>query len=79
MAVKAIFYIQSVTKQANGYGVIKAQPAAKGPYAKWSVYTPTGSFEITSANPDATAWFEARLGKDVAFTIDDPTENDLLP
>lgn len=75
MAVKCMFFVQEVTETANGSGRIKAMPVAKGPYAEWSQYTPTGSFEITSLNPDATEWFRERIGKDVAITIEDPTDD----
>ena len=67
-----MFYIQEVTKTANGSGRIKAMPVAKGPYAEWSQYTPSGSFEITSLNPAATEWFTERIGKDVEILISDP-------
>lgn len=79
MAVKCMFYVAEVTEQANGAGRVKMNAVAKGPYAKWSQWTPSGQFEITSLNPDATQWFREHLGKDVAITIDDPTEADLRP
>lgn len=74
MAVKCMFYISEVAKTANGTGRIRANPVAKGPYAEWSQYTPSGSFEITSLNEAATQWFVERLGQDVAITIEDPTD-----
>jgi hypothetical protein len=74
VSVKCVFYVAEVAKQANGVGRIKATPVAKGPYADYSKWTPSGSFEITSLNEQATAWFEARLGKDIEILIGDPTE-----
>lgn len=79
MAVRCMFYVQEVTDTASGVGRVKMNAVAKGPYAKWSQYTPSGLFEITSLNPDATAWFRDRIGKDVAIMIEDPTEADLKP
>lgn len=72
MAVKCMFYVGSVEKKANGVGIVTATPVAKGPYAEWSQWTPSGTLQITSLNPDATDWFEKRLGKDVSLLIDDP-------
>lgn len=71
MAVKCMFYVAAVTRQANGVGIVKATPVAKGPYAEWSQWTPSGLFEITSLNPAATEWFESMLGKDVSIVIDE--------
>src|ERR1700751_5889934 len=76
MSVKAVFYVAAVTKQANGAGIVKAQPLAKGPYASYSKWTPSGSLEFTCLNDAATAWFEERIGKDVTLTLSDPTEAD---
>lgn len=70
MAVKCMFYVAEVTRQANGAGRIKANPVAKGPYQEWSQWTPSGTFEITSLNPAATDWFTEHLGKDVSITIE---------
>ena len=71
MAVKCVFYVQRVTDTASGAGEIIATPVAKGPYAEYSQWTPTGKLEFTSLNPAATAWFRERLGKDVSILIDD--------
>lgn len=79
MAVKCIFYISGVEKRANGVGVVNAQPVAKGPYADWAKFTPTGTLQITSLNEAATEWFLARIGKDVSILIDDATEADVAP
>lgn len=74
MAVKCYFYIQGVEKRANGVGIVNANPVAKGPYAEWSQYTPSGSLQITSLNDAATEWFLERIGKDVSIVIDDPVD-----
>lgn len=71
MAVKCVFYVSGVEKRANEVGVVNMQAAAKGPYAEWSKYTPSGSFQITSLNPAATDWFLERVGRDVSILIDD--------
>lgn len=78
MAVKCVFYIAEVTKQANGAGRIKASAVAKGPYAEYSQWTPSGSLEFTTLNERATEWFTERLGKDVSILIDDASEEDLI-
>lgn len=78
MSVKAVFYVAEVTRTASGAGRIKASPAARGPYADYSQYTPTGSLEFTSLNEAATQWFLERIGKDVTLTMTDPTEADLI-
>jgi len=78
MSVKCVFYVAEVTKQANGAGRIKASPVAKGPYAEYSQWTPTGALEFTSLNPAATAFFEENLGKDVTLLISPATEDDLI-
>lgn len=78
MGVKAMFYVNHVGHNASGVGVVKLNATAKGEYAAWSKYTPSGSIEITSLNEDATDWFHQRLGKDVAIRFDDPTDADVL-
>ena len=78
MSVKAMFYVNHVGHSASGVGVVKLNATAKGEYAAWSKYTPSGTIEITSLNEDATAWSHDRLGKDVAIRFDDPTEADVL-
>lgn len=78
MAVKCVFYVQRVAQAANGVGEVTAQPVAKGPYAEYSKYTPSGSLQITSLNEDASEWFRERIGKDVTLLISDPTEDDLI-
>ena len=78
MTVKAIFYINEVARTASGAGRVKASPVAKGPYAGYSQYTPTGSLEFTCLNEAATEFFMDRVSKDVVLTISDPGPEDLL-
>lgn len=78
MSVKAVFYVQEVARTASGSGRVKASPVAKGPYASYSQYTPTGSLEFTCLNDAATQFFLDRVGADVVLTITDPTESDPL-
>ena len=78
MGVKAMFYVNHVGHGASGTGLVKLNATAKGEYAAWSKYTPSGTIEITSLNEDATAWFYDRLGKDVAIGFEDPTEADAI-
>jgi hypothetical protein len=82
MSVKCIFYVAEVThvplSEGRVGGKIKLNATAKGPYKKWSEWTPSGEFTMQTTNPAATAWFDEYLGKDVAITIDAPTEADLL-
>lgn len=85
MSVKAVFYVQEVTDTASGAGRVKMIPSAKGPYAEYSQYTPTGSIEFTSLNPAATEFFRAMLSKarageggDVSVVFDEAGEDDLI-
>lgn len=78
MSVKCVFYVAEVTEQANGAGRIKASPVAKGPYAEYSQWTPTGLLEFTSLNPAATQFFRDNLGKDVSLLISPATEEDII-
>lgn len=77
MGVRAIFYVAEATRLPNGVGRVKLQAAAKGPYGHWSKWTPSGELTLNSTNEAAHAWFDERVGKDVALNIDDPTEADL--
>lgn len=77
--VKAVFFVTSVTDTASGVGQITAQPVAKGPYASYSKYTPTGELKFNCLNEAATAFFRDRIGKDVVLLISDPTDEDVAP
>lgn len=76
--VKAVFYVAEVGIRANEVGVVTAQAAAKGPYAEYSKYTPTGTLTFTCLNPAATEFFRTRVGKDVVLEIRVPTDEDLI-
>ncbi len=83
MSVKAIFYVEELVMKpdpqtpAARVGTVKLRAVAKGPYGKWAKWTPYGEITLGTLNEKAFAWFEQRLGKDVALTFDDPTEADL--
>lgn len=77
MGVRAIFYVDGVTQKPNEVGEVLLRAAAKGPYGHWSKWTPSGELKLNSTNQAATDWFMARVGKDVAISIDDPTDADL--
>ena len=79
MGVRAIFFVSEVAKIVGGAGKVKLQAAAKGDYKQWSKWTPSGLIEFTCLNEQATAWFDERIGRDVAIGFDDPTEEDLAP
>lgn len=36
----------------------------------WASATPSGNIELTIGNPEAAAWFNDMLGKDVAITFE---------
>lgn len=77
-SVKAIFYISEVGVRANEVGVVTAQAVAKGPYAEYAKYTPTGLLNFTCLNPAATEFFRTQVGKDVVLEIRAATEDDLI-
>lgn len=81
MAVQARLYIAEVTQYANQYregfaspsprGVVKMRQVSRGPEnAEWASATPQAEFTMT-VNGDAFPWFQDRLGKELAITIDD--------
>lgn len=77
-SVKAVFYVVEVTDTASGVGRVKANPVAKGPYAEYSKYTPTGTLEFNCLNEAAVEFFRSRVGHDVVLVISDPTDADLI-
>ena len=86
MSLRAIFYVEDVVIRSNDLdddgnrirtGVAHLRAACKGPYKNWARYTPAGSIEMATLNPAGLAWFEERVGTDVAITFEDPTEADL--
>jgi hypothetical protein len=87
MGVRALFYVAELVSQpgdvdAKGErparGSVKLTASTKGPYKEWSKWTPSGELMLRTVNEAAFSWFAERLGQDVAVTIDDPTEADLI-
>lgn len=71
--VLANFYVDAVTRHPNNRGSVSLRAVTKGPN-NWSQFSPAGSIELTTVNPKALAWFDARIGKDVRITFDDIPE-----
>lgn len=80
MAVRAKFYIGSVTQRAgarmSGYaepvpqGDVIMYPAARGEANKeWASATPSGEFKMT-VRGSALPWFAENLGREVNILID---------
>jgi hypothetical protein len=72
--VTARFHVAEVTRFAYNADnrVVKLRPSTKGEQNKaWAAATPSGEITMTIGNPAASAWFEDRLGQDVAITFDD--------
>lgn len=74
MAVEARFYVKDVGKTCGQggkpVGTVVLTASTKGPH-DWSEWTPSGQITMGTLNADALAWFEARLGKDLAIVFDD--------
>jgi hypothetical protein len=79
MAVRARFFINSVTKNADGTGSVQCQVVSRGPdNAEWSSYSPSGQLSIgmTRKASKALAFFDAHRGEEVYLDItlaNDPT------
>lgn len=73
MAVTARFYVSEITKFSGGTSTrIKLGAACRGPENRdWARWSPSGTVELVVLNPPAVAWFEERIGKDVAITFED--------
>lgn len=74
MSILARFYIREITRYGNTDNVlIKMSATIKGSEdnKEWSKYTPSGNIDMSVTTPGAIAWFEERLGKDVALTFED--------
>ena len=72
--VQARFYVAQITRHAFNIGsaAITLNPVSRGPENKtWAASTPAGKVELTISNEVAAAWFEERLGKDIAITFED--------
>lgn len=84
MAVQARFYVAEITKQAYGgwappapAGKVILQPVTRGEANKdWASATPSGRIEMTIIT-GALAWFEERLGQEVAITFEDRPADEL--
>lgn len=70
--ITARFYVEKITKSAynpDGADVV-LQAAGRGEQNKaWSAATPSGKTEMHVNNPDAAAWFEEHLGRDLEITF----------
>lgn len=80
MSVTARFFVREVTRFAHGGGwatpapqvkvVMSPVSGAKGEENKaWASATPSGEVTMVIGNPEAAAWFDSMLGKDVAITF----------
>jgi len=81
--VTARFYVNLVTRRASGIRregyaepspmvEVELMPATRGEENKsWASATPSGHFKMTVGNPEAAAWFESMLGRDVAITFEE--------
>jgi hypothetical protein len=74
MSVVARFYVSEVTRRAAGNTwAVGLQAVSRGEHNKsWAHYTPAGSMTL-NIHPESAAgqWFNDRLGKEVAITIDE--------
>ena len=81
MAVEARFYVHEVSKRPSNntesgpVGVVRMRASIKGPN-DWSEFTPAGMIEMSTLNEKAMAWFDERLGTDVALVFDDIPANE---
>jgi hypothetical protein len=83
MSVAARFWVQKITKQAAAGDavtrIVELAPVIRPSQlpggdgnVEWSKYTPSGSISIAVTAEPAGAWFEERLGKDIAISFSDP-------
>lgn len=92
MSVTARFYVRQITRHAGfagnqqpGYAApapqveVTLNPVsdAKGEQNKsWASATPSGEIKMTIGNPEAAAWFDSMLGKDVAITFEERDDSE---
>lgn len=76
MGVRAKFFVQSVTIQANSttpegdVGSVALSAVSRGEENKeWSHYTPSGQLTMSTLNPKAFAFFRDNIGKEVFIDI----------
>jgi hypothetical protein len=86
MKSTARFYVQEVSRFAYGSGWAKPAPlvkvklivATRGEENKeWASATPQGEITMTIGNPEAAAWWDERLGKDISVTFEDRPDAEL--
>lgn len=84
MAVRARFYVATITQHASaalaGYaepapvGEVVMRPVTRGAdNAEWASATPSGEYRMT-VRGSAYPWFAERLGREVSITIEDAPE-----
>lgn len=72
MTVNARFYVEHVTKSAYNPKAREVTLAAAGRGEQnraWAAATPSGKITMQVNNPDAAAWFDEMLGKDLELTF----------
>jgi len=89
MAVRAKFFVATITKHASGLphgrtpegwstpipvGEVIMRPVTRGEEnAEWASATPAGEFKMTIRG-EALPWFEERLAREVSILITDVSE-----
>lgn len=74
MSVQARFYVSKVVRQAHDKegGEITLNAVGRGPENKsWAKYTPSGTLTMYVTDAGAFAFFDNRLGMEVAMTFED--------
>lgn len=76
MAVKARFYVHTITKSNTDYVQLILMPVTRktGDNVDWSKYTPSGRLEMNvSKETGAAKWFEDKMdaGEDVGISFHD--------
>lgn len=77
MAVRARFFVQSITNTAGETGSVQLNAVSRGPENKeWAAYTPSGqlTMQLSAKAGPALAWFNEHLGKEVFLDISEATE-----
>lgn len=82
MAVRAKFYVQSVTIQSRtpegrNVGQVTLSAVTRGEVNKdWSHYTPWGEVKLGTMNPDAFEVFERALGREFYLTFEEAPDEE---
>jgi hypothetical protein len=80
MSVNARFWVREFIRYGNTDNIrvvlapvvrAKPMPGAED-NVDWSKYTPSGEISLNITTEGAQAWFEERVGKDIAITFADP-------